>query len=291
MKIKPQSCIYILNENPLYHAMYSVSIRSLRKHNPDIPVTLLYVYDSNQDSWSPSNGLFKDIPPYFTQNFMYFKQEEVLKISKDLNVDIVPIHGLPYKSQNYVSIQRCLFSDMDFEDVLLLDVDTFFLRPIQFLFDKYKNFDFVACPFVAYDAEKNVMVKQSMRFIYNKNNTIEKQFLLPYNSGVVLWKGNLLQQYGKKVLNYCNDILYKKHPMADMIYSLRDDVRNREEMACNLFILEHDVNHGFFDPDDVAIVEHRESAALIHSTSVYFPPLFTTLAMNNKLVINFHQNT
>ena len=121
-------CVYVLNENPIYNAMFSVSIRTFRKHNPKIPITLFYVNDSNKDSWEQTNKLFKEISPEYTKRFMLFRQEDIFSLVKNLNINLIEINDLPYKSQNYVSIQRCIFEKYDFDDAILLDVDTFCFR-------------------------------------------------------------------------------------------------------------------------------------------------------------------
>jgi len=286
--MQQKSCVYILNENPIYHAMFSVSIRTFRKHNPNLRLRLVYVNDNNQDSWSATNNLFKDIDPYYTSRFMYFMKEDIFRLVKELNVELTYVEELPYKSQNFVSIQRCLFKDMDFNDVILLDVDTFCFKPIDNIFEKYQDFDFVATPLVGINfgsPEPNI-VKHKMRFTYFENDIIIKENLLPYNSGVVYWKGNLLQKYGSVVLDYCNRLLYKKHPMSDMMFSLRPDARNREEVACNLFVLENGIKSKFFDEKDVSTFDYHDDLSILHATSNGFPFIFSKLAYEQKLIPN-----
>ena len=153
---------------------------------------------------------------------------------------------------------------------------------------KYYDYDFVACPLVAVNAsQKEVsLIKHKVRFSYFENNMIIKETLLPYNSGVVFWKGNFLKSYGKQVLKYCNDLLYKKHPMSDMMYTLREDARNREEIACNLFIFESGLKHTYFDCQDVDIYNFKENPAILHSSSTGFPYIMQQLAYDKKLVPN-----
>jgi len=277
-------CVYVLNENPIYNAMFSVSIRTFRKHNPKIPITLFYVNDSNKDSWEQTNKLFKEISPEYTKRFMLFRQEDIFSLVKNLDINLIEINDLPYKSQNYVSIQRCIFENYDFDDAILLDVDTFCFRSIDFIFEKYSNYDFVACPLVGIN--NGTISKQKMRFIYFDGDNLEKQTLMQFNSGVDFWKGNLLKEYGKQVLQYCNNLLYKKHPMSDMMYALREDGRNREEVACNLFVLENKIKNSFFDTEDVSVFEYSQDLAILHSTSSAFPYLFSKLAFEGKLVEN-----
>ena len=81
-------CVYVLNENPIYNAMFSVSIRTFRKHNPKIPITLFYVNDLNKDSWEQTNKLFKEISPEYTKRFMLFRQEDIFSLVKNLDINL-----------------------------------------------------------------------------------------------------------------------------------------------------------------------------------------------------------
>lgn len=283
-----KSCIYILNENPIYNAMFSVSVRTLRKYNQNLKIRLVYVNDENKDSWSATNNLFKEIDPYYTSKYMHFFKQDIFKLVKDLDIELNMVDSLPYKTQNFVSIQRCLFKDMEFNDAILLDVDTFCFKSIDYLFDKYKEYDFVASPLVGinFGDTNPSIIKHKMRFTYFENDMIIKETLLPFNSGIVFWKGNLLQQYGNVVLDYCNKLLYKKHPMADMMFAVRPDARNREEIACNLFVLENNIKRRFFDDDDVSVYDYNNNLSLLHTTSNGFPYLFSKMAYEGKLIPN-----
>lgn len=285
IKTREKCCVYILNESPIYHAMYSVSVRMLRLHNPDVKIILYYVLDSNSDSWSESSGLYGQIDSENAKKYMLLTRLEIEELSAKMGVE-VRVRTLTYRSQNYAPIQRSLLYDLEFTDVLLLDVDTFFFGDISRVFSLFPDKDFIACPMAALNRAENSIENQNMMFVYRRQDSVVKEVVKPFNSGVVLWRRSLLSEYARSVLGYCNELLHKKHPMSDMMYALREDGRSREEIACNLFVLENGLSSSIFDPSDVAIAEYSENLCILHSSSSGFPYFFAKFAHEGKLVPN-----
>ena len=285
IKTSEKCCVYILNESPLYHAMYSVSVRMLRLHNPDMKIILYYVLDSNSDSWSESNSLYGQIDSDNAKRYMLLNRLEIEELSAKMGVE-VRVRMLMHRSQNYAPIQRSLLYDLEFTDVLLLDVDTFFFGDISRVFSFLPDKDFIACPMVGINKGENSIEKHKMMFTYRRQDSVVKEVVKPFNSGVVLWRRSLLSEYARYVLGCCNELLHKKHPMSDMMYALREDARSREEIACNLFVLENGLSASMFDPNDVAIAEYRENLCILHSSSAGFPYFFSKFAHEGKLVPN-----
>ena len=282
------SCLYILNDNPLYHAMFSVSVRLLRSINPEIPIQLIYVKDSNVDSWSETNEIFKSLDSNFVQKYMAWNFENIEGLVKLCNIDIRVVEKLPYRSQNFVSMQRCLFEGIDTENVLLLDVDTFIFKPIDYVFTKYKDSDIYACPMVAFlkDKDSSRVDKTEIMFSYLIENKLHKKVISPMNSGVVLFRKGLIKKYGSCVLKYCNELMYKKHPMSDMMFAVRSDGRSREEFSFNLFALENNISTDFFDETDIAISEFNPNLSIFHTGSNTYSYYFSKLAEINLLIPN-----
>ena len=115
IKTSEKCCVYILNESPLYHAMYSVSVRMLRLHNPDMKIILYYVLDSNSDSWSESNSLYGQIDSDNAKRYMLLNRLEIEELSAKMGVE-VRVRMLMHRSQNYAPIQRSLLYDLEFTD-------------------------------------------------------------------------------------------------------------------------------------------------------------------------------
>lgn len=285
MKTTEKCCVYILNESPIYHAMYSVSVRMLRLHNPDLKIILYYILDSNSDSWSESNSLYAQIDSESAKRHMLLTRSDIEDVSARMKVE-VRIRRLTYRSQNYPPLQRALLYDLEFTDVLLLDVDTFCFGDVLRVFSYLPHKDFLACPMAALNKAENAIEKHRMMFSYRFRGSVVKEVVSPFNSGVVLWRRSLLSEYSRSVISRCNELLQKKHPMSDMMYSLREDGRSREEIACNLFVLENGIPSSHFDSRDVAIGEYNENLCLFHSSSAGFPYFFAKFAQEGKLLPN-----
>ena len=283
-----KSCLYIVNDNPLYQAMFSVSVRLLRARNPHIPIQLIYVRDENADSWAETNEIYKSLDQNFVQKYMAWNFENIQGLARLCNIDLHIIDKLPYKSQNFVSLQRCLFEKIDTENVLLLDVDTFIFKSIDHVFSNYKEKEIYACPMVSIlnDNETSRIDQTNIMFSYLIDNKLYKKVILPMNSGVVLFRNGLLKKYGSNVLRYCNELMYKKHPMADMMFAIRPDGRSREEVGFNLFVLENNLSHDFFDSKDIAISKFDNNLSIFHTGSNTYSYYFSQLASNNLLIPN-----
>lgn len=281
-------CVYILNENPIYQAMYSVSVRLLRRYNPNLHIHLIYVKDGNSDSWAESGKLISEIDKSIVEKYMAWGEDNILRLSSVLGVSVDMVSKLPYKSQNFVSMQRCLFERCGFENALLLDTDTFVFKPINEIFSIKPDLDMIACPMVGIvpDVQNNQVAQQRMMFAYWCDGKVAKKSILPMNSGVVLFRKSLLREYGLTVIDYCNKLNFKKHPMSSMMFVLRSDGRNREEVAFNLFVLERNINAGYFDQSDVGVFNFDGKMSIFHTGSSAYAHWFTQFANNGVLVRN-----
>lgn len=283
-----EGCVYILNDNPVYQAMYSVSIRLLRRHNPRLPVHLIYVKDNNVDSWSDSGSIFSVIDKSMIERHMVWGDENIMRLSSAMGVSVDLVSNLPYKSQNFVSMQRCLFERCGLENALLLDTDTFIFKSIDGIFTTSPDLDMIACPMVGIvpETQNSQVTQQKMMFAYWCGDKVAKKSILPMNSGVVLFRKSLFKKYGSTVIDYCNRLNFKKHPMSSMMFVLRPDGRNREEVAFNLFVLENNIKSGYFDQNDVGIFNFDRNVSIFHTGSSAYAHWFTQFAKSGVLVNN-----
>jgi hypothetical protein len=273
--------------------MFSVSIRLLRKYNPDLPVTLFYIEDGGADNYLPSLQLAQYISADNAKKYLKIEEQEIFDLCKELNVNVRRV-PTPVKQLNgFNSTHRVYLKEIQDESVLLLDTDTFIYGDLNPLFEKAERLDFVADHMQSYyptTEGKQAHTEQTFWvFNYEKDKNPEtpvKVRMSPFNSGVVVFNNGTAAKYGQQVLNYCNRLLLKKHPLAEVMYAHRDDARNREECACTLFVLENNLTWGYFDKSDVQTYKLEFPVKVFHTTSAAWPYFFDALSKQNLLVEN-----
>lgn len=264
--------IYLLNENPIFYGMFSISVRLLKKYNPNIEIKLFYIQDKGQDSWKETRRIQSLIDPEEAKKYLITNKEQLVDLCKKLNIEIEYCENLGL-NQNYTPLHRHYLKNISSENCLLLDVDTFILKEIDF--SDYKDFDFVAHPMMSFSVDKVEMTKWIFNYF---NNGLKKVFMSPFNSGVVFWNNGWIKKYGEQVLEYCNKLKYKKHPMSSTMYTLREDGRNREEVACTLFVLENDLKWTYFNFQHVQTFNLKGETSIFHTTSIAWPHYFNFFA-------------
>lgn len=280
-----KACVYILNENQLYHGMFSVSLRTLRKTNPDIPVVLVYVRDGNADSWNKgAESMRSALDQSLISRYMVGGERSIMDLCSRHAVRVELVDRLPYATQNFVSIQRCMFSRLDIANALLLDVDTFVFGSLGKIFEFGLGCDVAASPMVGV-ADGGVS-SQDVMFSYMLSGRLVKSLVRPANSGVVLFRNGTLKEYGSVVKPYCDLLLGKKHPMSHMMYSMRPDGRSREEFAFNVFLLERSKKVRLFGKSEVCTYDYAPGCAVYHSSSAVYPSHFAAFCRQGVLVPN-----
>ena len=74
--------------------------------------------------------------------------------------------------------------------------------------------------------------------------------------------------------------------MADLMFTLREDGRAREEVACTLFVLENDLKWSYFDKKHLQTFNFTGNTVIFHSTSIAWSQYFNFFAKENWLVSN-----
>lgn len=230
--------IYILNENPRYMTMCKYSLSSLRKHNPKIPVTIIFVEDNCRDNRGINLAKIKSESK---DSFFEFCKEQNIKIDVYKDLDLKEENG-------YYSAQRVLFKEYKQERILLLDADTIIYDEIDSIFEKYKKVDIAATTNTFGDHHLMKWNEKSIRAL---------------NSGVVVWNNGLFSKYGEKVINYTTSLKKRTHPMGDWLYRFSAEAEGREELAFNLFILDNYLDFCYFDKEDV------QKENLVGSTKIF----------------------
>ena len=68
--------------------MFSLSVKMLRRHNPNIPVKLLYVEDAGHDTYVPSLQLSQYIGAEYGNKYLKLEETDIFDLCKELNVDV-----------------------------------------------------------------------------------------------------------------------------------------------------------------------------------------------------------
>lgn len=283
-----RACVYILNQNPIYRGMFSVSVRMLRKHNPSIPIILLYIQDAGLDNYKLPSNLAKHIGRDAAKKYMMIEEQEIFDLCKNLHIELRCLPSPCHLLNRYSSAHRVYLKEIQEESVLLLDTDTFIFENIDSLFDKQS--DFVADRMRGYfvsTKDKPPHTEQTSWLVTFKNGLENiKVKMSPFNSGVVVFHKGKAALYGEQVGDYCNQLLLKKHPFADVMYAHREDARNREECACTLFVLENKLTWEYFDKSEVQTHTSEFPTKIFHSTSPAWPYYFDMFGNQGLLMEN-----
>lgn len=286
-----RACVYLLNQNPIYRGIFSVSVRTLRKHNPDIPIILFYVEDYGMDNYHPSLKLAKHIGADQAKKYLKVSEIEIFDLCKELNIDLRRVKSPCQELNRYTPAHRVYLKEVKEESVLLLDSDTFIFGNIDSFFEKKS--DFIADRMRGYsipsDGSPPITEQISLVYVYEKNKNPEdlaRVRVTPFNSGVVVFHKGTAAQYGEEILNYCNRLLFKKHPLSHLVHAYREDARNREEFACTLFVLENNLSWEYFEKSEVQTHTLESWPTIFHSTSVTWPQYFDAFAKQGLLVEN-----
>ena len=234
------------------------SLHTLRKYNPKIPVEILFVKDNKRENRFLGRLERLDLGiPWFNRQ-MFFKECKKLNVSLNVveNIDMGDEEG-------FHSAQRKAFTQVEGDEILLLDADTFIFSDISHLFNELKYYDILI--------DKNEWGNHGNRFPFMG------RFYSPFNSGVVLFGKGLLQEYGSKVYDLCLQIKYEKHPVGKWLGKYEDSQKvlipklSREEFAMTVFILENQINYRFFRGDEVQTSKYRTRTRIYHTTTQYWP--------------------
>ena len=143
-------------------------------------------------------------------------------------------------------------------DILLLDSDTFIFSDVAPLFDNLKEYDIVA--------------DKTEWGAHGGKIPLFGSYVTPFNSGVVLFKGDLLQRYGSAVIDLCLDIKHERNDIGrwygdyERSHGITELIKSgREEVAFSLWVMREKLRHRFFNPDEVQTVNLSGSTRIYHT--------------------------
>lgn len=245
--------VYIVNEFWLYLTMLRVSVTSLRSHNNNIPIDIVFVRDGNRDN-RDVGGISVSLG-----GVPRMQSSDLPSFCRSMGVNLIDA-GLPDlgDEKGYASAQRICLRESSPEKTLLMDADTFVFGDVAKLF---KHLD--GCQFVA---DKNTFgEKQTLDYA---GKTIR-----PFNSGVVLWGEGLLREYGANVGRLCFGLKNKTHPLSEWLYqrSSTSPPQGREELACSIFVLDKGLNFRYFPKESVQTENYFGGCLVYHTLTQNWP--------------------
>lgn len=250
-------CVYLVNEKPFYLKMAANSIHMLRRFNTTIPIRVFYISASDPSS-------------------------EFVRASNKYNFEIVLRKPLKVEGEEgYFPINKYYLKENTENQVLFIDSDTFVFGNVDELFQKYEEADVAAC--------------------WNKwveGRGWQPNFLgiRPLNSGVMLWRGTILQSACASLLEYCRELREDQSYLGRWLWSLEQNCWQREEFAYSLFVDRNKLNYSIFQKMDVWNIlnnsdfETMEESTIFHSYSAQWQQCFNQLCskklkLKRKLVM------
>lgn len=225
--------------------MTSLSIAGLRKHS-NVPVKVIFLDTDN------------DCSDEF-QSFCDRYDVEIIR-KKWIECDV--------GERNLFQINKAHLVDVEEDEMLFIDSDTFIFGDVESIFDKYGSFDMVAC--------KNLWVKEGWEPRYLKK-------IHPINSGVMYWKRKWAKLASEALPILCKEIRERKHPISEYLYFLDERCFHREEFAYNLFIDQQDIQHSYFEKEDVhnllweSEIEDSRNSIILHSYTSQWKKVYNAL--------------
>ena len=219
--------LYILNESSFYMQMAWFSICTVRKFNPNIPIEILYICDKGRDN-RHIGGLER-----YNFGIKKFNRQTFVNDCKVFNVNFNFVYDLDMREESgYHPLQRVAFSQVEDDQILLLDADTFIFEDVRPFFDSLKYHDMVV--------DLNAWGHWGGEF---QNNG---RMISPFNSGVVLFNNGILQEYGRQVYDLSMKVKGDDHPVGKWLSEYQNfegtfGKLGREEIAFTLFVYDNNI--------------------------------------------------
>jgi hypothetical protein len=236
----------------LYNRVAWLSMYTLRHFNRDLPVQVIYVMDEGRDNrdigCSNDFGISAQNSADFIEDFGTRFAAEVTVVQ---NYDSGEEAGFP-------PAQRRELVKAVGEDILFLDADTFILDDLHPIFEK---------------AGKNKIVADRNDWMNHNKSMPDNTH--PFNSGVVLYGGATIRDYGSKVYDLCVGLKKGTHTDSAWLDSLehlwrpadpsKPERKGREEAAFCIWVKESKVDFEYFDKSDVQTKKITGQTRIYHT--------------------------
>jgi len=245
-------CVYLVNEEPAYIGMLSLSLKMLRQHNHNVSVIVYYIQDGKRDSRNiPLTEITRAL------NKLPNDYASFSKLCEELNVEIRV--RKPKQEEAYYSLHRLLLQEIEEETVLLLDGDTFIFGNIEEFPTIYAGYDFVATP--------------NSWGMVNLVPGLDPSFK-SFNSGVVLCQNGIFKRWMNTIGDYCQRLYDGRHPQSEWLWSVSLECAGREELAASLFVLDNGLKYRYFEDQHVQMGSYDGNARILHTLSPSWHSLY-----------------
>lgn len=201
------------NSGSLYWRMTEIAISMIRNFNQEIKIRL------------------------------FFCSEPEDRIASFCRSRCVDLKYRSYLDRSYFFYNRKYLAECHESSVLHMDSDVFIFGDVNNLFEKYKNFEFVACP-------------NDWVWSFGWNSDYISELNTPFNGGVTLFNQHLAKKWGHSIIDKI-ELLSDRKTYPDLSNWLWDDQRkgyNKEEFALSLFIAEGGFSYKYFDYKDCRVM-------------------------------------
>ena len=194
----------------------------------------------------------RDVKDYLNYDWGlgHVNQENFVDACWTMGVKVCEVAYDNGEETGFHSSLRGAFVHVKGEDILLVDSDTFFFGRISHFFDYLNDYDIVA--------DKSAWSWAGLKL------PLKQMDFYQFNSGVVLFRGNLLQEYGSVVHNYCVEIKHERNYlgaiMAEFERTNNPEMQvkfGREEMAFSLWVVDKGLKYKYFGENEVQTRELR----------------------------------
>lgn len=225
-----RACVYCLNTRHPYLLMAKTSISMLRKFS-DIPIVALVV----QDTWDST-------------------LDDFTQFAKQYQVDI-EIKS-PLKFADSFLINKSYLKDLDIDQILFLDSDTFIFGDVQHIFNSYRDYDFVACEDVwAYHQGYSL--------------TFLEKMTRPFNSGVMFFNGCHKEIYSQFKNVYLN--LYEATCPLGQWLKETNNQWTLDEFAVSKIVDESNLKYTHFHRRMAYNIRNKEDFCDMQESLVFHP--------------------
>lgn len=257
--------VYILNESNFYLRLAWISMATLRRFNCEIPLEVVLVMDGGRENRDINNWYEMNMGiPWFTA--AQFAEECALRFGARVTVVENPDVG---EEAGYVSIHRKELWRVSGEDILLLDADTFILDDISPL----------------WSGDPSVMVTADRNEWGNANGPIPGGYEA-FNSGVVLFRGDSMQRYARRLYELSLAIKHDTHPLGPWLGHVENILHNqppdtkprkgsREELAFSVWVKEDGISYRFWDRSEVQTCRLGGHTRVLHTMTQNWVRHFT----------------
>jgi hypothetical protein len=230
--------LYILNDSLFYKRMTLYSLWTLRQFEPSLPVEVVWVPDGQVNNRNV--GWYSD----FDWGLGHIGHEEFLLECERFGVVVTRMDYDNGEETGFHSSLRGALSGVSGENIFLMDSDTIFFGGISDLFGHLDEYDVVA--------DKTRWSKLGVKLPLEQGN------FMGFNSGVVLFRGKLLQDYASVVRDYALDIKHERNRLSQLMMKWdkehNGDIQvplGREEMAFSCWVLDRGLKYRYFDASEV----------------------------------------